>query len=182
MDDNTSKPTKTRPATPATSTATRARPSVTKPAAQPSAAKAATPMVAKPVRKLAAISVKAATTAAKKTIARPAVKKLPLVKGPAPETTPIVAKDNKAAGNKKGKPAKAKKPKLVRDSFTMPEAEYALIATLKKRCLDAGVSAKKSEILRAAVAKLAKLSDASVLAAIRSLELIKTGRPAKASK
>ncbi len=64
----------------------------------------------------------------------------------------------------------------------MPDTEYALIALLKKRCLDAGVSAKKSEILRAAVAGLAKLSDASVVAAIRRLEVIKTGRPAKGSK
>jgi hypothetical protein len=70
----------------------------------------------------------------------------------------------------------------VRDSFTMPEDEYAVIALLKKRCLDAGVSAKKSEILRAAVAGLAKLSDVSVTASIRRLPLIKTGRPAKGSK
>jgi hypothetical protein len=94
-----------------------------------------------------------------------------------PEPAPFAAKDNKA-----GKPAKAKKAKLVRDSFTMPDGEYALIAALKKRCLDAGVPAKKSEILRAAVANLAKLSDASVVAAVRRLDVIKTGRPAKGSK
>ena len=64
----------------------------------------------------------------------------------------------------------------------MPELEYALITVLKKRCLDAGVSAKKSEILRAAVANLARLSDTSLLAAVRRLEVIKTGRPAKGSK
>jgi hypothetical protein len=64
----------------------------------------------------------------------------------------------------------------------MPDGEYALIAQLKKRCLNAGVATKKSEILRAAVANLAKLSDASVLAAVRRLEVIKTGRPAKGSK
>ena len=99
------------------------------------------------------------------------------VKKAAHEPAPFTAKDNKA-----GKPAKAKKAKLVRDSFTMPDGEYALIATLKKRCLDAGVSAKKSELLRAAVANLAKLSDTSVVAALRRLEVIKTGRPAKSSK
>jgi hypothetical protein len=64
----------------------------------------------------------------------------------------------------------------------MPELEYAQIAGLKKRCLDAGISAKKSEILRAAIASLAKLSDTSLLAAVRRLEVIKTGRPAKGSK
>jgi hypothetical protein len=104
-------------------------------------------------------------------------KKSPPAKKAAHEPEPFVAKENKA-----GKTAKVKKAKLVRDSFTMPKPEYALIAALKKRCLNAGVSAKKSEILRAAVANLAKLSDASVLAAVRRLEVIKTGRPAKRSK
>jgi hypothetical protein len=90
------------------------------------------------------------------------------------EPAAFVARSDKAG--------KTKKPKLVRDSFTMPEEEYALIATLKRRCLNAGVSAKKSEILRAAIANLAKLGDASVVAALRRLEVIKTGRPAKGSK
>lgn len=81
-----------------------------------------------------------------------------------------------------GKPPKHKKAKLIRDSFTMPDGEYAVIANLKMRCLDAGVPAKKSEILRAAVANLAKLSDSTLVAAIRRLEVIKTGRPAKGSK
>ena len=80
------------------------------------------------------------------------------------------------------KPAKTKKARLVRDSFTMPEAEYAAISALKARCLGSGVAAKKSEILRAAVAALAKLSDADVAAAIQSLVAIKTGRPAKGAK
>jgi len=80
------------------------------------------------------------------------------------------------------KPGKTKKPKLVRDSFTMPENEYDVIAALKKRCLGAGMPAKKSEILRAAIANLAKLSDTALLAAVRKLEVIKTGRPAKGSK
>jgi len=80
------------------------------------------------------------------------------------------------------KPAKEKKVKLVRDSFTMPKAEYRLISLLKDRCLMAGVAAKKSEILRAALASLSELSDAAVLAAVRRLQVIMTGRPAKGSK
>jgi hypothetical protein len=110
-------------------------------------------------------------------------RKSPLVKKVAQGPEPIAAKHDKPGKpGKPGKPAKAKKAKLIRDSFTMPDGEYALIATLKKRCLDAGVSAKKSEILRAAVANLAKLRDASVVAAVRRLDVIKTGRPAKGSK
>jgi hypothetical protein len=178
--DDTKKPVVTESATPATGTtaAASAKPSAAKPAVRSRAAKAAAPAAKKPASKRAPATAKAATTAAKKTVTRPPVaKKSPPAKKSAHEAKPFVAKDNKA-----GKPAKAKKAKLVRDSFTMPEAEYALIATLKKRCLNAGVSAKKSEILRAAVASLAKSSDASIVAAVRRLEVIKTGRPAKGSK
>ena len=154
----------TTAATSADSLATTAARARTAPAATPAARRRAT--------------AKTATAAAKKTSTRPSVtRKSPPVKKGAHEPEPFVAKDNKA-----GKPPKVKKAKLIRDSFTMPDGEYALIATLKKRCLDAGVSAKKSEILRAAVANLAKLSDASVVAAVRRLEVIKTGRPAKGSK
>ena len=161
-----------------TATTGSTKPSTTKPAPRPRAAKAAAPAAAKPVRKRAPASAKVTTTAAKKTAARPPVVKKPtLTKKVTHQPLPFVA-----VMNKKGKPAKVKKPKLVRDSFTMPDGEYALISILKKRCLNAGVAAKKSEILRAAVANLAKLSDASVVAAVRRLEVIKTGRPTKGSK
>lgn len=80
------------------------------------------------------------------------------------------------------KEIKAKKPKLVRDSFTMPENDYAQFAALKKRCLGAGIAVRKSEILRAALAVLAGQDDATVAAAIRRLEIIKTGRPSKGGK
>src|SRR5712692_8801527 len=42
----------------------------------------------------------------------------------------------------------AKKAKVVRDSFTMPEADHGKLAELKSKCLAAGVSVKKSELLR----------------------------------
>jgi len=80
------------------------------------------------------------------------------------------------------KHAKQKKAKLIRDSFTMPEPEYQLLAAIKKRCLDAGVAAKKSEILRAAIKSLAGLGDADLARAIQGLEAIKTGRPTKSGK
>ena len=75
---------------------------------------------------------------------------------------------------------KHKKQKLIRDSFTMPESDYAQIATLKARCLKAGVSAKKSEVLRAALNCLATLSDVELTKTLSGLVVIKTGRPAKA--
>lgn len=70
----------------------------------------------------------------------------------------------------------------MRDSYTMPEAEHAVITGLKKRCLSLDVAARKSEVLRAALAVLARLSDAEVAAAIQGLAVIKTGRPAKGAK
>ncbi|MBW8457854.1 MAG: hypothetical protein WA146_10340 [Thiobacillus sp.] len=173
MVDGTRKPAKAKPATRTarTTTAVRARP-----VARARAAKAAAPAAGSAAATVRSAAAKAA--AAKKAAVRPPVaRKSPPAKKTPHKPEPIVAKAKKA-----GKPAKTKKPKLVRDSFTMPDGEYALIAALKKRCLDAGVSVKKSEILRAAVANLAKLSDASVLAAVRRLEVIKTGRPAKGSK
>lgn len=80
---------------------------------------------------------------------------------------------------KSSKPEKPKKLKMVRDSFTMPHDEYAQIAAIKERCLKAGVSTKKSEVLRAALQRLATLSDATLIKTIESLEKIKTGRPSK---
>lgn len=99
-------------------------------------------------------------------------------KSPPPQPTPA----GETLAQVAAKPAKAKKPKLVRDSFTMPEAEYALIAAIKQRCLDQGLAARKSEVLRAALAALARLSDKSVASAIRQLDPVKTGRPAKGSR
>lgn len=81
---------------------------------------------------------------------------------------------------KVGKPAKEKKAKLVRDSYAMPEAEYAQIAVLKKRLVGLGAGAtKKSELLRAGIALLAALNDAELAAVMGRVERIKTGRPAK---
>lgn len=77
----------------------------------------------------------------------------------------------------KGK--KARKPKLVRDSFTIPEADYALFAELKARCLEQGVAVKKSELLRLGLSLLAELSVTDLAIRAQGVEKIKTGRPAK---
>ncbi|CAG9259365.1 conserved hypothetical protein [Paraburkholderia unamae] len=79
----------------------------------------------------------------------------------------------------KGKDKRAKKDKVVRDSFTMPKADYDRIASLKQKCLEAGVSVKKSELLRAGLQLLEASSEKRLVAAIAALETVKTGRPAK---
>jgi hypothetical protein len=71
----------------------------------------------------------------------------------------------------------AKKSRLVRDSFTMPRAEYAAIDELKERALKLGVSVKKSELLRAGLMLLKQLSDTRLTFALQSVPTLKTGRP-----
>jgi hypothetical protein len=71
-----------------------------------------------------------------------------------------------------------KKPKLVRDSFTMPKQEYAAIESLKARSLAAGIAVKKSELLRAGLMALTALNDAALKQALAAVPTLKTGRPA----
>lgn len=72
-----------------------------------------------------------------------------------------------------------KQEKVVRDTFTMPRADYEKIAALKQRCLDAGVAVKKSELVRAGLLLLASEPAERLLAAVKAVEPVKTGRPPK---
>ena len=74
-----------------------------------------------------------------------------------------------------------KKHKLVRDSFTIPKAEYTVLDDLKQRAARLTHSAKKSELLRAGVKALAAMSDTEFLHALKQVPAIKTGRPATGS-
>ena len=85
----------------------------------------------------------------------------------------------KAKDKDKDKAEKDRKPKLVRDSFTIPKAEYAVLEALKQRAAQAGAPAKKSEVLRAGIKALASLTDDAFLAALAAVPSLKTGRPAK---
>ena len=94
----------------------------------------------------------------------------------------------KAETKTKEKPAKEKmakerpkKPKLVRDSFAMPEAEYDVLREMKKACMKAGVDIKKSELLRVGVALLKKQTPGDIQAALAGLMPLKAGRPKKAA-
>jgi hypothetical protein len=119
---------------------------------------------------------KATTPAKPKTSAiarKPSVAKAPVVKAIAPKTTSAVEKKSKKAKATSGK------VKVVRDSFTMPKSDYAKIGELKQLCLKDGIQVKKSELLRAGLHALGKLSTAQLKAALSSLEKIETGRPKK---
>jgi hypothetical protein len=75
-----------------------------------------------------------------------------------------------------------KKPKLVRDSFTIPKTEFAAIDTLKNRAIALGTSVKKSELLRAGLMALQGLNDIAYKAALSAVPTLKTGRPTAADK
>lgn len=77
------------------------------------------------------------------------------------------------------KPLKAKKTKLVRDSFTIPKLEYLVLEELKDRAVLLASPVKKTELLRAGIKALAAMADASFLAALKAVPVIKTGRPTK---
>ena len=74
-----------------------------------------------------------------------------------------------------------KRPKLVRDSFTIPKAEFASIDLLKTRAMALGTSVKKSELLRAGLMVLKGLNDAAYKSAIAAVPTLKTGRPSTES-
>lgn len=111
-------------------------------------------------------------------ITRPAVKRTTKAAAPAPKKTTVKKATAKAA--KVTKAVKPRKPKLVRDSFTIPKDEYGVLAELKQRCAKLEHPAKKSELLRAGIKALAGLSDKSLLAALKAVPSIKTGRPKQA--
>jgi hypothetical protein len=110
------------------------------------------------------------------------VAKRALASGPhgAPETLAKKTKPAQSAKADKGSKA-PKAPKLrqkaVRDSFTMPEADFSLVATLKARALAGKRETKKSELLRAGLQALAAMDGPTLLAALQALEPVKTGRP-----
>lgn len=152
----------TPPTAPAKKIAAKAAPKsaakpVTKTAAKP-APKATTKPAAKPVAKPVA-------KPAAKPVAKPAAKAVAKV---AAKTTPLLAK-----------PPKEKKIKMVRDSISIPKAEYTVLDSMKLRCGRLGVAAKKTELIRAGIKALAALPDAAFLAAVRAVPNLKTGRPAK---
>ena len=76
----------------------------------------------------------------------------------------------------------AKKQKLVRDSFTIPKSEYAVLDLLKQRALRLSHPAKKSEILRAGISALNAMSDQAFSTVLDTVPSLKTGRPKKAKQ
>jgi hypothetical protein len=153
-----------------------------KPSAKP-LVKAAIKVATKSSVKTKAVSSKAvpkpAATVPLKTTAK--VSSKPAAKAPskALPKAKVKATVKAVAKPKVDKLVKAKKPKLVRDSFTIPQGEYAVLKDLKQRAGKLSNHAKKSEFIRAGIKALAAMSDTALLAALKAVPAIKTGRPAK---
>lgn len=164
------------PKTVAASAAKPAKKVAAKPAAKPvvqAVAKAAAKVTVKPVAKAAAPVAKPVAKAAAKPASKPA-------KPVAKAVTKAVAKP--AAKVAAPKVEKAKKPKMVRDSFTFPKNEYDVLDVLKLRAAKLGTPIKKTELIRAGVKAIAALGDAAFKAALAAVPSLKTGRPAKGKK
>ncbi|MCC2972374.1 hypothetical protein [Massilia sp. IC2-476] len=134
-------------------------------AAPAKAAKPAAKPAVKPA-KAAKPSVKSAVKAAAKTLAAPAPKRAARKAASSPVREPTPS---------------STRPVLVRDSFTMPEQEYAVLADVKQACLRAGIDVKKSELLRIGVALLGQVDIATLKSVLAALPQLKTGRPPAAS-
>ena len=181
--------------------ATAASKSVAPKAATKAVSKVAATPAAKPVKSVKAVensvpapAVKAAVVARKapapkaasaasgtKKIATPKPKPAPVksTRGVTAARTPARAAEVDAAVNEVDDAARerSRKAKLVRDSFTMPEQEYAVLGQVKKACLKAGFDIKKSELLRIGVALISQLDMATLQKVLNSLPQLKTGRP-----
>ena len=124
-------------------------------------------------------TAEAAATVAESVVAPAAKKARPGAAAPAARkaTQAVSESAPAAAAPAAGKAAKVHKPKLVRDSFTMPKDEYQVIDALKRRALDLGRPVRKSELLRAGIRALAALNDRALLKAVDAVPTLKTGRP-----
>ncbi len=151
-------------------------------AAQPDApetsrgpAKASTPRrrAARPQTAAAAV---ATTTARATKLAKGA--KVAKVAKPLPPAKSVKTLKAPKAPKLPKKPAKPRE-QLVRDGFTMPVADFALIADLKLRAMAAQRAVKKSELLRAGLRALSAMEDGALLALLGRLEPVKIGRPKK---
>ena len=66
--------------------------------------------------------------------------------------------------------------KVIKDSFSFPEDDYALIELIKNRFLKNGKFVNKSETLRIGLNVLVKMSDKDLIEAGEGIQKVKIGR------
>jgi hypothetical protein len=79
------------------------------------------------------------------------------------------------AANQPYSPA-PQKAKAVRDIFTMPPDDHALIDKLRKTCTRADIDATKSLIIRAGLHALNSMPETELLELVAGLERLRPGR------
>jgi len=68
--------------------------------------------------------------------------------------------------------------RVIRDSFTIPSAEYEVIEELRKRYMKkTGNGVTKSQLLRAGLAALKGMTDGELAQVVGGLDKVKVGRP-----
>ena len=73
----------------------------------------------------------------------------------------------------------ASAPKVVRDTFSMPEDDFQLLEKLRSRARKMDLDTNKSELVRAGLRLLAGLDDARLEGLIRNVDKLKPGPRAK---
>jgi hypothetical protein len=126
----------------------------------------------KPAAVKKAVAVKKPVAAKKAVVVKPAVEKKVAAKADKVKAAPKAESKEPAVPTEK-----VKKAKLVRDSFSMPEGEYAVLGAVKKACLKAGIEVKKSELLRIGVALIQKMDVSALKGVLSTLAPLKAGRP-----
>jgi hypothetical protein len=126
------------------------------------------------------VLAKPADTKSTKATAKKLAKVAKVIKAAKPVKAPQKDKAvplSTTAGKTKTAMQKPKQPKLVRDSFTMPQADHALIKLAKKAAVAAGRETKKSEVIRAAIQVFSALALSEQISAYGKLATIAVGRP-----
>lgn len=96
-----------------------------------------------------------------------------------PETPEVVQEPTQARTG--GKSKSKSRSKLVRGSFKMPRRDFELLASLKERSAGLDRPVKKSELLRAGLSSLQKISDAELSQLLDSLAPLEARSPKKNS-
>ncbi|MBI5751397.1 MAG: hypothetical protein HZA59_04525 [Hydrogenophilales bacterium] len=176
-------------------TKTVAKPAAKKPAAKPVKAKTvkrvvkAAPVKTKPSStpvKKSISAVASVKTGAKSKVASAVAKKAakPVEKPPLNATATLVAPPPANAVQEKGKgkkskPAKKKREKVVRDSYSIPKSQFAQLKAMRTDLAKTGRIASKSELLRAGLALLFRQSTTAVKELIDALTPEPRGKGAK---
>jgi hypothetical protein len=91
---------------------------------------------------------------------------------------PPVVKPSVKTPAKKTPPAPAAiQEKVKRDTFSLPPTDYQRIFDIKKDALQAAIEVNKSEVVRAGLIALQKLSPEKRIELLQSVEKMKPGRP-----